>query len=222
MLPLVQSLNRSTAERDGLGPWARPQAQVTTADDRLTRITERVLDPRVTLRQDPADPEIGTVPFQASGAWATGLPVGAVTWIDRGVLKELSYGISYGRPVLNRSEPLYNSEAYRMSGGPSSISEMIAATQRGLLVTRFRGVRALDPRGPTLLQAGTTADGLWLVERGKVVTAVKNFRFRDSPLYAFNNLLALGTPVPTLMEQPTVVPPAHIREFNMMSLVDAV
>jgi predicted Zn-dependent protease len=107
-----------------------------------------------------------------------------------------------------------------MSGGTTSLDEMIASTDRGLIVTRFDNVRIVDY--DTLLLTGTTADGLWLIERGKITHPVKNFRFRESPLFAFNNLESLGVPMRTLQYQPTIVPMAKVLDFSMTSLADAV
>jgi predicted Zn-dependent protease len=97
---------------------------------------------------------------------------------------------------------------------------MIENTERGLLVTRLTNVRLVDY--DSLLCTGTTSDGLWLIERGKITQAVKNFRFRESPLFAFNSLDALGVPVRALGPMPTIVPPAKVRDFSMTSLADAV
>jgi predicted Zn-dependent protease len=97
---------------------------------------------------------------------------------------------------------------------------MIKGTERGLLVTRLVNVHVID--FDSLLSTGTTSDGLWLIEQGQVTKAVKNFRFRDSPLFAFNNLEAIGTPVDVLMDTPTMVPPVKVRDFSMTSLNDAV
>jgi predicted Zn-dependent protease len=98
---------------------------------------------------------------------------------------------------------------------------MIASTKRGVLVTRFSNVKLVDP--PSMLLTGLTRDGFWLIERGKISKPIKNFRFMESPLFAFNNVEQLGTPVPVFSpEAPVIVPPVKVRDFNFTSLVDAV
>ena len=187
MLPLVRSLVRMPAE-SGVGPWAdrseqpvrQPaagQAMVIGSDEpiRRSKIGQKVLDERITIGADPADPDASIVPF-----WADGTPHRAVKWIEGGVLKELAYDRFYALRSLNRADPLNNSQAFRMTGGQASVDDMIADTTRGLLITRFVNVRQVD--GNTLLCTGTTADGVWLIERGRITTPVKNFRFRESPL----------------------------------------
>ncbi len=231
MLPLVRSLDRQSAEM-GMGPWAdrpatpEPTGTLAGPGDApspgavppprpRSRIGQKVLDERITIGADPADPDAPFVPF-----WVDGSPYRAVKWIDAGVLKELSYDRYYALRELNRSHPLNNSSAFRMSGGPVSKEEMIANTVRGLLITRLVNIRVVE--GTSLLCSGTTADGVWLIERGKITTPVKNFRFRESPLFAFNNLQALGTPVRVLQRMPAIAPAALVRDFSLTSLADAV
>ncbi len=233
LVPLVASLNRRQAEM-GIGPWAdRPRrpigANLVIGDagflEGLTgpgdggsgnsKIGQQVLDPRITLSADPTDPEAPFVPFAPDGS-----PHRPVKWIERGVLKELAYDRWYAVQALNKPDPLNNSLSFRMSGGATSIEEMIATTERGLLVTRFTNVRLVDY--DSLLLTGTTADGLWLIERGEITHPVKNFRFRESPVFAFNNLESLGTPVRTLQRMPAIAPAAKVRDFSMTSLADAV
>jgi len=234
MLPLVRSLNRIEAEM-GIGPWADRPEQAAGADFIVgdpsafearpglgdvggagnSKIGQLVLDPRITISADPGDPEAPFVPF----AW-DGSPYRPVTWIENGVLRELAYPRGYANQVLNKPDPLLNSYSFRMSGGDMTIEEMIARTERGLLVTRLANVRVVDYN--SLLCTGTTADGLWLIERGEITKPVKNFRFRESPLYVFNSLEALGKPVRVLQQMPTIVPPAMVHDFSMTSLADAV
>jgi predicted Zn-dependent protease len=233
MMPLIYSLDRQQAEM-GIGPWAdRPQqnaraglivGDATSFEGTAgqgqggsgnSRIGQLVLDPRITISADPSDPEAPFVPFAGDGS-----PYKPVSWIDKGVLKELSYWRWYANQMLNKPDPLPNSTSFRMSGGDTSIEQMIAQTERGLLVTRFTNVRTVDFN--SLLCTGTTSDGLWLIEKGEITRPVKNFRFRESPLFAFNSLQALGTPQRVLQWMPVIVPPALVHDFSMTSLADAV
>jgi predicted Zn-dependent protease len=58
------------------------------------------------------------------------------------------------------------------------MEEMIASTQRGILITRFWYIRSTDQR--TASSTGLTRDGLWMIENGKITYPVKNFRFNQS------------------------------------------
>jgi predicted Zn-dependent protease len=98
---------------------------------------------------------------------------------------------------------------------------MIATTKRGLIVTRFWGTSMVDPF--SILLTGVTRDGLWLIENGKISKAVKNLRFTESPLFAFNQVDQLGPPVPIFSPRlPAVVPAVKVRDFSFTALVDAI
>jgi len=177
----------------------------------------KVVDERVTISHDLMDPALGVIPFDDDG-WGP-YPVQAVTWIDHGVLTALSYGREYAVRMLTDNVPIAPRMAYRMSGGPTSVEEMIATTKRGLLVTRFSGVSPLSEG----LFTGLTRDGVWLIESGKVSKAVKNLRFTDSPWFVLNSLEQLGEPVPVFSpDAPAIVPPLKARDFSFTSLIDAI
>ena len=66
-----------------------------------------------------------------------------------------------------------------MEGGTATVEEMIKSTKRGLLVSFFWYIRAVDQQ--TLLNTGMTRDGLFLIENGEIVAPVQNFRWNESP-----------------------------------------
>ena len=204
-----RALERYVAEQ-GLGPFADPMRPG------YSRIGQRVVDPRITLSADPMDPDCGFVPFDGAGE-----PYLPINWIDNGVLRALSYDRSYGLRQLSIDAALPNSGAFRLSGGTSTLDEMIAATTRGVLVTRFNNIRLLDFN--SMLMNGNTRDGFWLIERGKITKAIKNFRFTESPMFMLNNLEMLGMPQRVFRpDAPAVVPPLMARDFSFTGLVDAV
>jgi predicted Zn-dependent protease len=183
-----------------------------------------VVDERITLSHDPTDPALGVIPFTMGGE-----PYDPVTWIEHGVLKTLADDRKYALETRNDNLGRPNSGAFRMSGGPTSIEEMIATTKRGLLVTRFSNTRVLDIN--SLLATGLTRDGLWLIENGKISKAVKNFRFVESPLFVLNSIEQLGAPVPVFSPvrnpyipnvTPAIVPPLKARDFSFTSPIDAI
>jgi len=180
-----------------------------------SKIGLKILSEDITVTTDPMDPECGYIPFEENG-----MPYKATTWIEKGILKELAYDRGYALSQLGYGAPQPNPRAYRMSGGTTSIDEMIATTERGLLVTRLSGTNVLD--GPSLLSTGTTRDGLWLIERGKIKYPIKNMRFTDSPMFAFSNVLQMGLPTRVFAYYPSVVPAIKVRDFNFSMLADAV
>jgi predicted Zn-dependent protease len=184
-----------------------------------TKIGQQMLDERITISSDPMDPDAGFVPI----AWGSDDidSVTAVTWFEHGVLRALPYDRRFAVRDLHSNVPQQYVGGWRMSGGESTLDEIIASTKRGLLVTRFSGIQGIDP--DSVLCTGTTRDGLWLVENGKIVKPVKNLRFTESPLFAFNNVEMLGKPERVYHpDGPIVAPPARVRDFSFTSLADAV
>jgi predicted Zn-dependent protease len=109
-----------------------------------------------------------------------------------------------------------------LDGADVELIELVRAVDRAVLVTRFWYSRMLDPR--TILATGLTRDGTFLIEQGKITTAVKNFRFNESPVTLLENVLALGRPqrVVTGGGRVMVVPPMVVKDFNFASLSDAI
>jgi len=203
------AMERNVAEQ-GQGPFADPMRPG------YSRIGQRVIDPRLTISADPMDPDCGFFPFDGSGE-----PYVPVTWIERGVLRALAYDRGYGLTQLGQDAALPNSRAFHLSGGTSTLDEMIAATTRGVLVTRFNAIRILD--WDSMLMNGNTRDGVWLIEHGKIVKPIKNFRFTESPMFVLNNLEAIGIPQRVFRpDAPAIVPPLMVRDFSFTGLVDAV
>jgi len=180
------------------------------------KIGERILDPRVTLYSDPADPQLLGQPWDGQG-----LPLGRQVWIENGVLKQLVHSRFWAQKTGRAATGFPSS--VKMAGGSASTDEMIRGTQRGLLVTRLWYLRQVDPR--TILYTGLTRDGTFLIENGKVTKSVRNLRFNESPLFMLNNLEAIGAPVRlagTEAGGAIVMPPLKVRDFSFTSLSEAV
>jgi len=91
---------------------------------------------------------------------------------------------------------------------------MIASTERGLLVTRLWYIREVDPYEK--IMTGMTRDGLFLVEKGRVGSAVRNFRFNQSVLEMLRNVEMMGPAVRATGEEAfeMVVPAMKVRIFS--------
>ena len=217
---LVGTLSHREDPEDGVpSPWRLAPDEATGLW--RSKLGLKVVDERITISHDTADPALGIV------AAVTERP-GPVTWIDHGVLTNLGHFLTTAIRGLPGRYSLRGPTGYRMSGGETTIEEMIRTTKRGLLVTRFSNIRPLD--GESLLATGLTRDGLWLIENGKISKAVKNFRFTESPLFVLNSLEQLGPAVPifrpTLDEggalTPAIVPALKARDFSFTSTIDAI
>jgi predicted Zn-dependent protease len=184
------------------------------------RIGEQIVGDKVTIYSDPAHPLAPTVAFDGGG-----LPVTRNTWVERGVLKDLFYSRFWAEKMGKK--PTGGPTNVIMDGGNASMNDLISGVDRGVLVTRFWYIRPLDPQ--TILYTGLTRDGLFLIEKGKVTRAVKNMRWNESPIVAFNNLDTM-TPAERVVSGEgiggaglsIVCPAARIREFTFSSSSDAV
>jgi predicted Zn-dependent protease len=211
-------MDRTRAE-SGRGPFVLGRDPVDPTRLR-SRLGLRIIDDRITISHDPMHPQLGIRPQPG---------VAPITWIDKGVLQTLTYDRTYAVIDLNENTPALPRSAYRMSGGTTPVHEMIATTQRGLLVTRLSNITILDET--SLLTTGVTRDGLWLIENGKIAKAVKNMRITESPLFVLNNVEQLGEPVPVFRPvrnpfdvdlTPALVPPLKVHDFSFTSTIDAI
>jgi predicted Zn-dependent protease len=178
------------------------------------KLDQRVIDRRLTLRNQPDHADL-----LGSGFTSDGLPVTESVWIEGGVLKQLMYDRFTARkhgiePIATLESPCLLGE--RPAG--ARVSDLIRTTQRGILVTNFWYIRTVNPTDLTL--TGMTRDGTFLVENGEIVTAVRNFRFHESPLRAFNQIDAFTVPGEAVTSETgkMLVPAMRIRDFNFSSV----
>ena len=186
-----------------------------------TRIGEKVFGEQFTLKSDIGNPILRQSPIGTDG-----LPARDVPWVEKGVLRNLYYDRQWAIREKKEPTPSSTSNSLVLEGSNMTIAEMIKSTRRGLLVTFFWYIRPVDQ--PSLLNTGMTRDGLFLIENGEIAGPVQNFRWNMSPIVGFNNITAVGTPVPihtgesydgpgTALEQPV-----RIEDFYMTSVSPAV
>jgi predicted Zn-dependent protease len=179
------------------------------------RIGEELFHTSINLRSNPADKQHPAAPFTADGEAHK-----VIDWIRNGVLTSLASS----RYWANKSGgvALPQPSSVLLDGADVDLLDLVSAIDRGVLVTRFWYNRTLDPR--TILATGLTRDGTFLVEQGKITTAIKNFRYNESPVTMLKNVLALGRPqrVVTRGGRVMVVPPMVVKDFSFASLSDAV
>jgi predicted Zn-dependent protease len=197
-----------------------------------TRIGEKLAPLPLTLRSDPAEPGLESAPFviaHASGddtsVFDNGLPVAPVEWVREGTLNRLissrhSAELA-GLPVAPAADNLVLD-----GGGDRSLDEMVAGTERGLLLTCLWYIREVDPT--TLLLTGLTRDGVYLVEGGEVTGVVNNFRFNESPVDLLGRATEAGRTERTLPREwsdyftRAAAPALRIPDFNMSSVSQGV
>ncbi|MEO3752821.1 metallopeptidase TldD-related protein [Streptomyces sp. B6B3] len=197
-----------------------------------TRVGERLSELPLTLYSDPAAPGLAAAPFLLAhsstdiftpglSVFDNGLPLSRADWIREGVLHQLPtnrYSAELtGLPVA----PLVGNLLLD-GGGERSLDELVADTERGLLISTLWYIREVDPK--TLLLTGLTRDGVYLVEGGEVSGVVNNFRFNESPVDVFGRATEAGRTERCRSREwgeyfPQVAMPAlRIPEFNMSSV----
>ena len=97
---------------------------------------------------------------------------------------------------------------------PQSVEQMIASTERGVLVTRLWYIREVEPFEKML--TGMTRDGTFFVENGRVQGGLRNFRFNESLIHMLSNIEAMSMPIRSCGEESfdMVVPAMKIKDFN--------
>ncbi len=111
------------------------------------------------------------------------------------------------------------------AGGSSSLEDLVAGTERGLLLTCLWYIREVDPE--RLLLTGLTRDGVYLIEDGQVSGAVNNFRFNESPLELLGRITEVGRTERVLCREwndwvnRTAMPPITVADFNMSTVSQA-
>jgi predicted Zn-dependent protease len=120
----------------------------------------------------------------------------------------------HGFPLPNETGEMPVNIVFGAPERAQSIEEMIASTERGVLVTRLWYIREVDPYEKIV--TGMTRDGTFLVENGKVQCGLRNFRFNQSLISMLSNVDAMSVPVRASGEESfdMVVPAMKVREFN--------
>ena len=170
------------------------------------KLGQRICAPCVTLRSDPAEPLCPGPPYGAGG-----LAQQPVLWIENGVLRNLVtsrfWARKTGRPPLPFPPNLI------IAGTDVTLDELIAGTDRGILVTRFWYIRNVDAMRS--LVTGMTRDGLFLIQDGRVTRPLLNLRFNVSVLECLQGVETVGS---CERVGGCLVPAMKIRDFNFTSV----
>ncbi len=120
----------------------------------------------------------------------------------------------HGFPLPNEMGEAPQNIVFGAPANPQTVDQMIASTERGLLVTRLWYIREVDPYEKIV--TGMTRDGTFLIENGKVQCGLRNFRFNQSLIAMLSNVEAMSIPVRACGEESfdMVVPAMKVRGFN--------
>lgn len=182
-----------------------------------TKLGEKIFDERINILSDPQNAVIPDAPFAQDG-----IPAAKIYFVRNGVLENLIYNRFWAKQktVAPTAGPV--NTIIESSAKPASIEEMIAATKKGLLISRFWYIRTTDPR--TASSTGLTRDGVWMIENGKIAYPVKNFRFNQSTIQmlAPGNVEMIGAPERIGDDNAALIPALKLKEFNFTSQSEAV
>ncbi|WP_298517986.1 metallopeptidase TldD-related protein [uncultured Nocardioides sp.] len=198
-----------------------------------TRIGEDVVRPEVTLFSDPHYSGLQCAPFTVSAAsgndtsvFDNGLELGRTDWIRGGELTALRQTRHTAAMTSQPATPSIDNLVLEVDGASGSVDDLVAGTERGLLLTCMWYIREVDPQ--TFLLTGLTRDGVYLVENGEITGAVNNFRWNESPIDLLRRFTHASATVPSFSREwgddsfsRTATPALRVPEFNMSSVSPA-
>ena len=147
----------------------------------FVRVGERQFDEKLTLVDDPTDRRAVGVGFDREGT-----PKRPLVLVRDGVtvtaVHDRRSAAKVGTESTGHAESVDDAGPLPanlfVAAGTSSLADLVAGVERGLLVTELHYSRVLDPK--TLVVTGLTRNGTFLVQDGRIVDAVGNMRFTQS------------------------------------------
>ena len=194
------------------------------------RIGSQLFGENVTIWDDVFHPLQTGAPFDGEGVQRKRVPL-----VENGIVQRVVYArataekmknsehkdkvgpveaTGHGFPLPNEMGEMPLNIVFASPKNPQTVEQMLAATERGVLVTRLWYIREVEPFEKML--TGMTRDGTFYVENGRVQGGVRNFRFNESLIHMLSNVEAMSTPVRSCGEESfdMVVPAMKIRDFN--------
>ena len=194
------------------------------------RIGTQLFGDNITIWDDVTHPLQSGSPFDGEG-----MPRKKLALIEGGVVRRVVYArataartrrseykdsagpieaTGHGFPLPNEMGEMPLNIVFALTSNPQTVDQMIASTERGVLVTRLWYIREVEPFEKKL--TGMTRDGTFLVENGKLRGGVRNFRFNESLIHMLSNVEAMSVPVRACGEESMdmVVPAMKVRDFN--------
>ena len=194
------------------------------------RIGTKLFGDNISIWDDVAHPLQTGCPFDGEGVRRQ-----RVGLVENGIVKRVVYArataermkrsefkdqvgaiaaTGHGFALPNEMGEMPQNIVFAPVGDPQTVDQMIASTERGVLVTRLWYIREVEPFEKML--TGMTRDGTFYVENGRVVGGVRNFRFNESLIHMLSNVEAMSVPVRASGEESfdMVVPSMKVKEFN--------
>lgn len=182
---------------------------------------QKALGENVTIWDDGLDPRGLARPFDVEG-----VPKRKVVIIDRGVARGVVHNsmtaAKEGRASTGHAAvsdwgdmgPMPSNMF--LATGTSTKEEMVRKTKKGVLVTRFHYTHSPEPT--RVVATGTTRDGTFLIENGEITTRLRNLRYTESLIEAFNRVEAVASTARITRDWwstfASVLPAVRIAGFN--------
>jgi predicted Zn-dependent protease len=196
----------------------------------IGRIGSNLFGENITIWDDVTHPLQTGSPFDGEGMRRLRVPL-----VENGVVKRVVYArataermkrsaqkdkvgpiqpTGHGFPLPNEMGEMPLNIVFAAPQNPQTLAQMIASTERGVLVTRLWYIREVDPYEKIV--TGMTRDGTFLVENGRIKQGVRNFRFNESLIHMLSHVEAMSLPLRACGEESfdMVVPGMKIRDFN--------
>jgi predicted Zn-dependent protease len=189
------------------------------------RIGEKLVSDRITIVDDALSPMTIGLPFDFEGT-----PKRRVDLVRGGVIEggvhDRRSAAQAGTDSTGHALPPPNPMGALplnlfLEPDDADLDEMIRATGRGLLVSRFHYSNVVHPREAVI--TGMTRDGTWLIEDGQIRHPVKNFRFTQSIIEALRDVELVGRDTELASEfffSSSRVPPLKISSFQFTGRSD--
>jgi PmbA protein len=194
------------------------------------RIGSKLFGDNITIWDDVTHPLQSGSPFDGEGMRRQRVPL-----VENGIVKRVVYARStaarmkrseykdkvgpiaatgHGFALPNEIGEMPLNIVFATPPDPQSLAQMIASTERGVLVTRLWYIREVDPYEKIV--TGMTRDGTFLVENGEVRQGVRNFRFNQSLIQMLSSVDAMSAPLRSCGEESIdmVVPAMKVSDFN--------
>ncbi|MGA2348585.1 MAG: TldD/PmbA family protein [Candidatus Sulfotelmatobacter sp.] len=194
------------------------------------RIGTELFGDNITIWDDVAHPLQTGAPFDGEG-----VPRQRLALVENGIVKRVVYArataermkrseyknkvgpieaTGHGFALPNEMGEMPQNIVFAPVANPQTVEQMIASTERGVLVTRLWYIREVEPFEKML--TGMTRDGTFYLENGRVQGGVRNFRFNESLIHMLSNVEAMSVPVRASGEESMdmVVPAMKVKAFN--------
>ncbi|MEO0224035.1 MAG: metallopeptidase TldD-related protein [candidate division WOR-3 bacterium] len=193
------------------------------------KLNEKIFSEKMNLYEEPYNLLLFPRGFDFEGNIKKEIPI-----IENGVLKNIALNNKYSK-LLNLENNASSNVPFQdypfflhlhLKWGNKSLEDIIKETERGIFVNRIWYLNLVEPMSFTL--TGMTRDGLFLIENGKIKSAIKNMRFTQSFIEVFNSVIEISRDEKLIINsnfyefypRGSLMPDIKVSNFNFISKTD--